>query len=566
MGHDAAPTSSAAAPARDALDVRLERLASRAEAWTRVKIGARAGYLERCIEGVGRHAEAWVREGCTHRGIDPGSPLAGEEWLSGPMVTAQALRQYVRTLRGGLDVPPRLRRRDSGQLVAQVFPGSLLDRFLYYDMRGEVWIEPGAAATRGRIYREQAAGSAGRGGVALVLGAGNVSSIPALDLAHKLIAEDQVVLLKTNPVNGYLGPVFERAFEPLIRDGFLEIVGGGAEVGDYLCRHPRVDSIHLTGSDRTHDAIVWGSDAEERQRRRAAGDPRVDKPITAELGCVTPVLVVPGRWSASQLDFQARQVAAMVTHNASFNCNAAQLLVLARGWNQREAFLERVEHTLRATPPRRAYYPGALDRYRAFMERYPQARVLGDGGEDVVPWTLIRDLTEGGDDYVLREEAFCGLLAEYSVEAADAADYLERAVELANERVWGTLSCALIVDGRTARVEREAVERAVERLRYGAVGVNVWPGVIFGVGATSWGAFPGHTAEEIGSGRGSVHNTMLFDHPQKSVLRARFRLWPKPIWFADHRTLNRLGRELTAFQRRRSPWRLAAVAWAGLLG
>jgi acyl-CoA reductase-like NAD-dependent aldehyde dehydrogenase len=548
------------------LDARLERLAARKSAWVRVGIDERVRYLERCVEQIGRHAEEWARLGCTHRGIDPRSALAGEEWLSGPMVTAQALRQYARTLSRGFDAPARARRRSSGQLVAPVFPDNLLERFLYYDMRGEIWIEPGAEASRGRIYREKAAGRPGTGGVALVLGAGNVSSIPALDLVHKLIVEDQVVLLKTNPVNGYLGPVFERAFAPLLRDGFLEIVGGGAEVGDYLCLHPQVDSIHLTGSDRTHDAIVWGATEEERSRRRAAGEPRVSKPVTAELGCVTPVLVVPGRWSPAQLDFQARHVAAMVSHNSSFNCNAAQVLVLQRGWNLREAFLERVEQALRETPARHAYYPGAVERYRSFRARYPASQVVGPPDDEGVPWTVIRGLHESSDDYVLRNEAFCGLLAELSLAADDAVDFLERAVAFANERLWGTLSCAVIVDDATRRAESAALDRAVERLHYGAVGVNVWPGVIFGMGATGWGAFPGHTPEAIGSGRGCVHNTGLIDHPQKSVLHARFRLWPKPIWFGDHRTLRALGRHLTAFQRRRTPWRLAAVAWWGLLG
>ena len=54
-----------------------------------------------------------------------------------------------------------------------------------------------------------------------------------------------------------------------------------------------------------------------------AGERKNARPFSAELGCVTPVLVVPGPWSESDLDFQARHVAGMVAQNASFNCNAA---------------------------------------------------------------------------------------------------------------------------------------------------------------------------------------------------------------------------------------------------
>ena len=51
------------------------------------------------------------------------------------------------------------------------------------------------------FYRERGP----HGGVALVLGAGNVNSIPPLDALYRLIARGQVVLLKMNPVNDYLG-------------------------------------------------------------------------------------------------------------------------------------------------------------------------------------------------------------------------------------------------------------------------------------------------------------------------------------------------------------------------
>ncbi len=44
----------------------------------------------------------------------------------------------------------------------------------------------------------------GRGKLALVLGAGNVASIAPLDVLHKLFIENQVCLLKLNPVNDYL--------------------------------------------------------------------------------------------------------------------------------------------------------------------------------------------------------------------------------------------------------------------------------------------------------------------------------------------------------------------------
>ena len=44
------------------------------------------------------------------------------------------------------------------------------------------------------------------GKVALVLGAGNQTAVAALDILHKLIAENAVIICKMNPVNEYAGP------------------------------------------------------------------------------------------------------------------------------------------------------------------------------------------------------------------------------------------------------------------------------------------------------------------------------------------------------------------------
>jgi acyl-CoA reductase-like NAD-dependent aldehyde dehydrogenase len=361
-----------------------------------------------------------------------------------------------------------------------------------------------------------------------------------------------------------VGPYLERAFRSLIDDGFLGVAYGGKDVGEHLCHHSRIDTLHLTGSDRTHDAIVWGADPEERTRRKAAGEPLLDKPFTSELGSVTPILVVPGRWSDSDLDFQARHVASMVTHNASFNCNAGKVLVLARGWPQRETFLQKIEGALATTPPRRAYYPGAHDRYEAFLSHYPQARAVGEIGDDVVPWTILPDVPARDGEYALNHEAFCGVIAQVTLDADGPSSFLTRAIDFANEKVWGTLSCVILVDPATQRAHARALEDAIARLRYGGIGINIWTGVNFGLGVTSWGAFPGHTREEIVSGTGAVHNTLLLDHPQKSVIRASFRMWPRPVWFNDHRTLLALGRALTRFEAHRSPAALMKVALAGL--
>lgn len=555
------------ATTRDRLDRVLDRLSASRDTWPRVAIPDRIALLEACVAGVVRVAPDQVAEACRRRRIEPGSVHAGEEWLGGPMVTVHAMRRYVRALRAGAAPRPLgSRTGPGGEAIRTVFPGTVVDRFLYYSIRGEVWFAPGVEPTQGREYRAAAEGRSGPARLGVVLGAGNVSSIGPLDVLYKLFVENQVVVLKMNPVNEWLGPYLEDAFAPLVERGVLGFVYGGADVGDALCTDPRVEAIHLTGSHRTHDAIVWGADPAEAASRRAEGRPRIDVPITSELGSVTPVLVVPERWSDGDLEFQARHVASMVAHNGSFNCNAAKVLVLARGWPQREAFLARLEAALRRTPPRYAYYPGAEERWRGFMERYPQARAVGERAEGAVPWTVIPDVPPREGEYALSHEAFCGVLAVTTLDADDAPAFLDRAVDFANDSVWGTLSCVILAHPRVRRAHAAELDRACSRLRYGAIGINVWTGVNYSIAATTWGAFPGHPLTDIRSGRGVVHNAYLFDEPQKSILHAPFRIWPTPVWFADHRNLAALGEQLTAFEATRSPWRLARVALAGMRG
>ncbi len=161
-----------------------------------------------------------------------------------------------------------------------------------------------------------------------MLGAGNVTSIPVADVLYELFAHNRVALLKVNPTQDALVPVFERALAPLIEPGLVRIVRGGAATGAYLTWHPRIAHVHITGSAPTFDAIVWGADA-DADAARAAGEPRLKVPITAELGGVSPIIVVPGAWSAADLKYQAQHVATMRLVNAGHNCIAGQVVILS---------------------------------------------------------------------------------------------------------------------------------------------------------------------------------------------------------------------------------------------
>ncbi|MGE3840429.1 MAG: aldehyde dehydrogenase family protein [Vicinamibacterales bacterium] len=549
------------------LNHRIASAVAHKDAWVRVGIRERIALLEQAINGMLAVADDWVAEACRAKRLRPDTPEAGEEYISGPMTTVRGIRLLIQALEeGGAPRPLSAVPGPAGNVVVHAFPRTWLEHLVYSGMRVDVWIQGGRPASQGAIYREKAQGRFPPGRVCCVLGAGNVSSIGPLDAFYKLIVEDQVVILKMNPVLDYLVPLLSKAFAGFMGRGVLQIVTGGPEIGDYLCSHPQVDTIHLTGSERTHDAIVWGATDEERVRRKAARSPRISKPMTSELGCVTPVMIVPDRWTDGDLRYHAANVASMVIHNASFNCTAAKVIVTARSWPQRETFLRYLEEYFSRVRPRFAYYPGAEERYRLFRAHYPHARSCGAAGQREIPWTILPDVAPDASEFALVNEAFCAVLAEVTLESADAESFMGDAVRFANDVVRGSLSCVVIARGATRRRHRAAFDAMLAGLRFGAIGVNVWTGANFALGEPSWGAFPGHAVDAIGSGIGVVHNAMLFDFPEKSIVYGPFRMLPKPVWFADHRTLHRLGRLATWFEARPSWAKLPLIALTGFRG
>jgi hypothetical protein len=559
---------------RQALDLAVEELRVHAGEWAGLAIGERIALIEELQRNVARLAERWVAVSLQAKGITPNEPAAGEEWITGPYLVLRNLRLLRRSLadiaaHGRPKIPGRVSTRFDGQVVARFFPADIWDRILYRGFEGEVWIEPrltleGLPGSQAVAYHEAGAG----GRVVLVLGAGNVSSIAPMDALYKLFVEKQVVLLKMNPVIAYLGPVLAEAFRALIVRGFLHLVYGGASEGEYLCRHEGVDEIHVTGSDRTHDAIVFGS-GEEGARRKAERRPLLMKKITSELGNVTPVIVVPGKWSQGDLAFHAANVATQLVYNSGFNCVTARVIVTWAEWPQREAFLAALRKVFAAIPPRQAYYPGAEERFAAFVAMHPEAEQYGGRSYGRLPWTFIPNLDPARDGEIcFTTEAFCSLMGETALAADSAAEFVARAVAFVNERVWGTLAAGLIVHPASLREPgvTAAVERAVADLRYGTIVLNHWPAVGYAMGASPWGAYAGSDLFDVRSGIGVVHNSLMFSRVQKTFFRGPFRAWPKPPWFITCRTAHVVGRRLTRFEAAPSLWRFLSVLSAAIRG
>jgi aldehyde dehydrogenase (NAD(P)+) len=418
------------------------------------------------------------------------------------------------------------------------------------------------AGAQASFYRQRE--PAGR--IALVLGAGNVASIPVLDVICKSFIDGAVCLLKMSPVNAYLGPLFELAMAPLVARGFLFIVYGGAEVGAYLAQHPAVSELHITGSAETHDRIVWGPPGLDRETRKKSGLPLFQKPVTSELGNISPVLLVPGRYSDLELSTMARGIAGMVVQNASFNCNATKMLITPRGFAQRTALLDRLQAELGRIAPRRAYYPGAPARYALLTQSAEHVTRLGQAGSGQLPWTMITDLDPASSAPQFRVEPFCSILSEVSVGSADPVEFLASATEFANERLWGTLNAMLYVTPRTEqdRTLCAALDQSIADLRYGTVAVNHWPASAYALATAPWGGHPSATLANIQSGLGWVHNSLLLERVEKTVQRGPLRAFPTPIYFPGHRSLHRLARALVDFEAGPNAVALAKVGYFAL--
>jgi len=553
------------------LEPTLQRVREGAHDWVALPLADKRALLRAVRASTLEAAPAWVAAACAVKGIDPNSPAAGEEWSSGPyalITMTSALEKTLRTIEKGrspldeieLGVAP------GGRTTLGVYPYVAKDIVLQ-GYSAKLWLRPGVSLDQARRGIARALRDPQRQPrVTVVLGAGNITGIPALDILTALYQEASAVIVKLNPVNAAVGEAMTAAFAPLIERGFVAITEGGHEVGAALIAHEAVDAVHLTGGRHSHDAIVWGSD-DEADARRAASEPLLRKPITSELGGVGPVIVVPDDgWTPENIDAVARDVATQRLHNSGFNCIATQVVVIPEAWKHADRFVEAVRLHLADAPVRPAYYPGASSRQLAAVTMHPDAAVLG--GDPNCPRTLIDGLdAESVDEHLFRVESFAPVLGVVRLPGSrEPGIFLDAAVRFCNERLAGTLGAGISIHPTTIEALGERFHRAVSELHYGTIAINAWVGPVFGMPAGSWGAYPGGTLDDVGSGIGVVHNALLLDpaHIERTVGEGPWVKSPTPLWYVDNRTAHITARRLTRFAGIDS-WAIAAPLGAAAL-
>jgi hypothetical protein len=552
-----------APPDTAALDASLAHLAAQRQRLAVLPAPVLRQLLEAVAARLAGASERWVT--AVLAGCGWGQAEAGEQWLIGPY----AVLRYLRLLRGTLlDLErdgrpnlPQLRQRTNGQQSLRVFPYTPDDALIILGTTAEVWLDPAlnqadVLAQTAQAYRQDDQ----TGALSLLLAAGNVSGLTATDLLYILVVKRQVVLVKLNPVNDYLYPLLTEVFAPLIEQGFLAFVRGNATVGAYLVDHALVEAIHITGSDKSYNAIVFGPPSSPRAVA-------LTKPVYAELGAVGPVIVVPGVWTEAELAYQAEHLAWMFTFNGGYNCVTPRVLLLAADWPQRGRLLQLLAQQLAAIPSRRAFYPGTEQNYNHLRAENPALPAF----QPSPAWALVTDIAPDSGALPLRCELFGPMFAEVALPALAGTDFLAQAVAFANHQLWGTLSANIIIHPSQTKTAaaRRLLEQALEDLHYGMIGVNSWAGLGYNLFTGSWGAAPGHQPQDIQSGNGSVMNPLMLPSPQKTIIRGPFVMPMKPPWFPSHANGLAVARLVTRFEGLRAQGRLAAgllpqIIWAAL--
>eukprot|EP01125_Pyxidicula_operculata_P001615 TRINITY_DN1145_c0_g3_i1.p1 TRINITY_DN1145_c0_g3~~TRINITY_DN1145_c0_g3_i1.p1 ORF type:complete len:550 (+),score=125.68 TRINITY_DN1145_c0_g3_i1:26-1675(+) len=539
------------------IDAKLKTLRSVQKQWLAVPISQKISMLEQLVDNLDKAKDLFYKEVSKVKK----TTSKGEEWFNLKGLVARNVRLLVDALKPAAQAQKNgeeLRfggasnyKKVGDQYRVNILPYWNFDLAVYPGFSGEVWIQPGKPLSQGAELKK--ALEDGEGAVALVLGAGNQPSIGILDAVYKLIHCHQVVFLKHNPVNEYLYEVLEIVFENFIAGGYFQHCKGGASEGQYLVE--KCDNVHITGSDKTHDMIVWGKTKD--------AEPKFKKEISSELGCVSPLIIVPGDYSKAELTSIANHIAGGVQNNCSFNCNAVKILVTYKQWKQRDTFLKLVEEVLTKTDLMYPYYPGARDRYELFRKSNKQAKQLGDAHDECLPWLWIPDVDSTSDSMIFNTEPFSPVLSETPIDAEDEGDFMHKATNFCNDKLWGNLSASLFIHPTTEKLFPDDYEYMVSNLRYGSVSINHWAALQFLFGGP-WGAYPGNKLNDIQSGIGFVHNFNLLDHIEKGVVKAPLNLilGARLPYRSDSKYKDQFMNSIVDYENNPSMWTVGKVSWA----
>ena len=515
--------------------------------------------LEEVISNIKEVAYFWSTVCSDNKGTSK-TPAEGEEWLGGPFAAVLATQYYIDTLQSNEDLS--LKSYNEEENSYKVFPNKFIERLTFPFIDAKVYFNKSMSFDDINKFRGFSKRYDIDPSITLVLGAGNFSSIPYLDVLYHLITRRSVILLKLNPVNDYLKPVFEKVFQNFIERGYVIVSTGNVDESKYMANHQGVDHIHLTGSDKTFEEIVYGRHLNDKERKLKNLPKLNTKNITSELGNVTPIIIHPGNWSTSDIKYQARKIVTGKLNNNGFNCIAAQVVVLPDGWGQTDTLIKYIKFYMNKAKDRKAYYPESIERLNKLEKDKAYERV---NKLSCVTPHLTREI-KAYNKYEL-DEVWSSALYFKRIPYSSSEDFSNKAIDYCNNYLWGNLGVSVIMKDYDKNLNSHILENYIEKLEYGTVAINEWAAIGYIIPQLPWGGFPGNKDNDIQSGKSIVHNSMLFESPLKGVVQTKFRISKliDPPWFITNRKSRRLFKNLTYFQINNSKINLLKLGFSALV-
>jgi len=258
---------------------------------------------------------------------------------------------------------------------------------------------------------------------------------------------------------------------------------------------------------------------------------------------------------------------------------------------KKEDFLKLVRDAFERSRPAYQYYPGSAERVERIVAAASQTvkvkvevldtqkRLIEEygpppGDKGHAPRVFLTDLDPAATNPVFfEEEAFAGVLMETALEGKTSSEFLQNAVKFVNESLVGNLCCQVIIHPKAQKNrDTDFVDSVVGQLKFGAVAINIMPAVINVYPKLMWGAYPGNLRNNIISGQGAVHNVLMFDKIEKSVMYAPFHTFPKtlhpsvPPWFVNAKSSTGTSKALMRFSSSKSALDFLSLATRATFG
>jgi len=219
------------------------------------------------------------------------------------------------------------------------------------------------------------------------------------------------------------------------------------------------------------------------------------------------------------------------------------------------------------------FYPGvnkAYEQHKAALGGDVTAVQTADMGFDSKSPLIFKagvSADPSADILALKNESFAPILIEVPIESeATFASFLPAAVDFAHDRCWGSLTCTIVVDDHTMARNQEALNRIVDGMKFGAIGINLPPALANIFPVLTWGGFPGHTQRDVQSGIGILGNFCCYENVEKSVMTGRFYNMLQLTNAGSPQYQARRLRRLCEVFLHMSYWRVAKFAAAHFIG